>query len=442
MRLFLHGQSPTSTLLAQLNKNQDSRISSLYLSSWTLVRPEDDSEVSLLMALSAFLQRNLGMTEVILQNCSGDNLTELVSLIVYSSPYTLTIRYDLQQYMPSSIALALAQGTQSRIRGLTLQGITLDPALLESLQLSPLRSIETLTIKGNILLSDADKGVSILGERFDSESYFEIEDSLNQFTSLLLELPNLKCLQLEGCHLDDEQLTLLINTALLSSDVRTLNLRGNKCQEATMNTLSKHLSSSESTLETLDLTWQLLPCEAASMPLSRPTMNPQPKLRATKPMDGIPLLATALRANGSLKNLILSENKIHQADFEILVEALQTNETMEYLELKDCHLKSNALRCLGNALPKLQLKSLHINGYQKLSPSYEEKKLRSMFLVPLAFNHHMKDLEMNCRSQSIDWLLDWNRSGRPEILDQSQIPSSLAPTIVGMQGNVLIASEG
>lgn len=432
MRLFLHGQSPTSTLLKQLNENH-TRVTSLYLSSWNCT--EDDNEFSLLTALSTFLQQNHGMTEVILRNCSGDNLREIVSLILLSSPHAFTIRYDMQQHMPSPIALALAHGTQSQIRRLTLQGITLDPDLLESLQFSLPRSLETLSVKGNILLSDADEGVSILGERYDSESYFAIEDSMNRFTGLLLELPNLKCLELENCHFDDEQLAMLINAALSSSAVRTLKLKGNQCQDATMNILSKHLVSPEATLETLDLTWQRLPDEPGLMPLPRPTMGPGPGVRTTPPMDGIPLLARALRTNCSLRNLILSENKIREVDVEILVGALKANRHLECLELKDCRLKSNALRCLASALPKLQLKTLHIDGCQKLAPKHEEKVLRSMFLVPLTKNQHMEELEMNCRSQSIDWLLDWNRSGRPEILDQSQVPSSLAPTLARMQGN-------
>lgn len=439
MRLFLHGQSPTSTLLSKLNDSRNSSVTSLYLSSWTLASAKDDNEVALLNALSAFFQRNHGMAEVILRNCTGDHLRKLILLILQSVPHTLTIRYDLQQHMPSSIALAFAHyKTQSRIRRLNLQGITLCPDFLEALQFSlpeNFRSLEILSVKGNLLLSDADKGVSILGEGFDSESYFAIEDSVNRFTSLLLELPNLKCLELESCHLDDEQLAMLINAALSSSDVRTLNLRGNQCQQATMSTLSKHLASPTATLETLDLTWQRLPSEDESMPLGRPTMYSEPKLYKAQPMDGIPLLARALKANRSLRTLMLSENRFREIDVEILVGALQANKTLECLELKDCCLRSNALRCLADALPNLHLNALHIDGCQKISPRHEEKALRSLFLVPLAKNQHMQDLEMNYRSQSIDWLLDWNRSGRPEILDPNQIPSSLAPTIAGMQGH-------
>ncbi|KAL3937251.1 MAG: hypothetical protein SGBAC_007604 [Bacillariaceae sp.] len=379
------------------------------------------------------------MAEVILLNCSGENMTELLFLILHSSPHSLTIRYDQQQHLPRSIALGFANGCQSRIQRLNLQGITLAPDLLEAFELSlpeKWRKLATLSIKGNILLRDVDKGVSILGQGNDSESYFAIEDSANRLSSLLMELPNLKCLELENCHLDDEQLAMLTDDALASSDIRTLNLRGNQCQEDTMGILSKHLCRPEATLETLDLTWQRLPSEAASVPLARPTMNSAPKLRATQPIDGIPLLAKALNANTSLRNLILSENKIREIDMEMLTEALEVNSTLESLELKDCRLRSNSLRCLANSLPKLQLKTLQIDGCQKLSPQHEEKALRSLFLFPLAKNKHMEDLGMNYRSQSIDWLLDWNRSGRPEV-DRSQIPSCLRPTLgAGMMGNL------
>ncbi|CAJ1966141.1 unnamed protein product [Cylindrotheca closterium] len=436
MRLFLHGQSPTSTLLAQLNDTRQSRITSLYLSSWSLVSPK--AENSLLLAFSEFFREHQGMTEVILRNCSGDNLMELVILILDSSPQALTIRYDQQQHLPYSVAQAFVHGCQSRIQRLNLQGITLDTDLLEAFEFSlpeKFRNLATLSIKSNLLLRDADQGVSILGQGNDSESYFAVEDAANRLSSLLLELPNLECLELENCHLNDEQLAMLTDAALSSCDMRILNLSGNQCQEATMSILSKHLSRPEATMETLDLTWQRLPNEAASTPLPRPTMISVPKFRTTQPMNGIALLAIALRTNSSLRNLILSENKIREGDIEMLTEALVVNNTLESLEMKDCRLRSNSLRCLANSLPKLRLKTLQIDGCQKLSPRHEEKALRSLFLVPLAKNQHMEDLGMNYRSQSIDWLLDWNRSGRPEV-DQSLIPSSLGPTIAGMQGHL------
>lgn len=414
MRLLLHGRLPASMLVNRLQETC-SNVTCLLLSGWTettfvsddLAEIDDNdmadtTSAELGQALLDFMQSNSGMDEIILQNCSGQFLKRLMVGILQSSPATLTIRYDKQQDMPFEIAKGLI-GTQTRIEQLNLRGITLTPLVMEVLQLALpeyFRSLEALSVKGNILIQDVDRGVSILGSLDDdSSSYFAIEDSANRMTSLLLELPNLKCLELEYCHLEDTQLAQLLNAALSSSDIEIVKLRGNQCQENTMRVLTRHLTRKSCTVKTLDLTWQRLPL---------PTVSKKNVYRPTTALEGMPLLAKALAINTSLRTLILSENKLREMDMDLLASSLESNKTLRRLELKDCRLKSDSIFFLARSLPKMHLQSLHIDGTQRMSQ--EEKTLKAMFLAPLTNNSQLVDLSMNCQSKSIEQRLALNRA--------------------------------
>jgi hypothetical protein len=142
------------------------------------------------------------------------------------------------------------------------------------------------------LLQEVDQGVSILGSLDDSSSYCSIEDTSNWFTSLLLELPNLTCLELEYCHLEDYQLALLLNAALSSSDIHTIKLRGNRCREKTMRVLGRHLACNSCALDTLDLTWQRLSVDESSS--SGRIIKKKSVYQANTALEGVPLLVKAL----------------------------------------------------------------------------------------------------------------------------------------------------
>jgi hypothetical protein len=299
--------------------------------------------------------------------------------------------------MPSKIACGLVQGIETRIQRLNLRGITLTPVVMEALQLALPENfpcLEALSVKGNLLLQDVDQGVSILGSLDDSSPYYSIEDTSNRYTSLLLELPNLTCLELEYCHLEDSQLALLLNAAQSSSDIHTIKLRGNQCQEKTMRVLGRHLACNSCKLDTLDLTWQRLPVNESSS--SGRIRKKKSVYRANTALEGVPLLVKALTKNASLRNLILSENILSDMDVDILALSLEANKTLERLELKDCRLSSDTLFFLARSLPQMHLRYLHIDGNQKMSHHDEEKILKSLFLVPLTKNVYLHDLSMNC----------------------------------------------
>jgi Leucine-rich repeat (LRR) protein len=428
MRLFLHGRSSASMIMNRLKDAlRSNNITCLLLSGWTLSNDENEmmetDTFEVQQALMEFLQDHPGMDEIVLQNCSGNHLKTLIFGILHSSPKALTIRYDKQQNMPSEIACGLVQGMQTRIQKLNLRGITLTPAVMEALQLALPENfpcLEELSVKGNILLQDVDQGVSILGSLDDSSSYYSIEDTSNRFTSLLLELPNLTCLELEYCHLEDSQLALLLNAALSSSDIHTIKLRGNQCQGKTMSVLGRHLVCNSCTLETLDLTWQRLPVNESSS--SGRIGKKKSVYQANTAFEGVPLLAKALTKNSSLRNLILSENKLSDMDMDILALSLEVNKTLERLELKDCRLSSDSLFCLARSLPKMHLRFLHIDGIQKMCHHDEEKTLKSLFLVPLTKNVYLHDLSMNCQSPTIERILELNRAGRHGLVE-SDIPA-------------------
>jgi Ran GTPase-activating protein (RanGAP) involved in mRNA processing and transport len=194
--------------------------------------------------------------------------------------------------------------------------------------------------------------------------------------------------------LEDSQLALLLNAAQSSSDIHTIKLRGNQCQEKTMRVLGRHLACNSCKLDTLDLTWQRLPVNESSS--SGRIRKKKSVYRANTALEGVPLLVKALTKNASLRNLILSENILSDMDVDILALSLEANKTLERLELKDCRLSSDTLFFLARSLPQMHLRYLHIDGNQKMSHHDEEKILKSLFLVPLTKNVYLHDLSMNC----------------------------------------------
>eukprot|EP00980_Cylindrotheca_fusiformis_P030332 scaffold24660_cov147-Cylindrotheca_fusiformis.AAC.4 len=302
---------------------------------------------------------------------------------------------------------------------------------MEALQLSlpeHFPCLQALSIKGNLLLKEVNRGISIFGDKdASSSSYFDIEDTTNLFSSLLLELPTLKCLELECCHLEDSQLAVLLHSALSSSNLQTLKLKGNQSQEHTLRVLAKYLASQHCALETLDLTWQHVPSDESS----------NNNKRTSASWQGVPLLVSGLAKNSSLRTLILSENRLHTMDVDLLARALDSsgttttnnnnnkNTTLERLELKNCRLSATSLRCLARRLPNMHLKYLHIDGTQMVPHQHEKKMLKDMFLVPLTNNTHLQDLAMNCESQSIEQLLKLNRDGQQQQQRHTKKPSMI-----------------
>jgi hypothetical protein len=423
MRLFLHGQSQPSMIFDRLKRAPPSS-SILLLSGWTL--SEDAFQV--LQALLEFLEENPELDEIILQNCSGRHLQTLMFATLQSSPRILTIRYDKQQDMPSAIACGLIQGTITRIRRLNLRGMDLTLQTAEALQLALPENfpfLDELSIKGNLLLEEVDRGISILGRRKESS-----EDAVNRLGLMLEDLPNLKCLELEYCHLDDEALAFLLERSLSSCKIETLELRGNQSQEQTIRTLSYHLASAQCTLKNLNLTWQrVTAASCTSLSVAKRGAQKSIPRRCMTSLDDLPLLSNALTQNTSLRRLVLSENKLSDVSVNSLSRILEVNRSLQILELKDCSLSKDSLFYLARSLPKMHLKSLQIDGIQKLSHQEEEKILKALFLVPLTNNVHLHDLAMNCKSQTIEWILERNRSGRC-VATETSIPARVWPKML------------
>jgi hypothetical protein len=399
--------------LEQARSNDDH--SSLLLSGWNA---DDEDKKGVIEDLcSYFVDLNSPLEEVTLQNCQGD-LQRLVATILHSSPKRFIIRFDKQQQsIPLSIANGLIQGAEgnSRIRSLSLRGMTLTPSVMESLQLAlpQCAELECLSIKGHFLLRELDKkGISILGSRHNHES---VVHGLEQ---ILKDIPHLQSLHLEHCHIPDIYLAQLLAAAATSSrHLTSLKLRGNLAQTLTLTVLHDWLIRPTCTLTHLDLSWQRLPLSKKNYSM----------------FADLPLLAEALIENTSLHTLQLSENRLLDAHVAKLATALQVNSTLQTLELKDCRISNFAV--LAKALPKFHLRRLDLNGHQRGHRRSEgAPKLKSLFFKPLTHNVFLYDLVLPHGevSKSLSWVLEWNRAGRRvQLIDEdSRFPPNLWPLLL------------
>jgi hypothetical protein len=379
--------------MSRLEQARNQEISSVRLSSWDADDQNDVTE-----ALCEFLmdQTHHSLEEVTLQNCKG-NLEGLVGAILQSSPQRLTIRYDKQHHsVPRSIADGLVQdAANSKVQHLGLRGMTLTPSVMESLRIAlpQIVGLESISVKGNFLLQELDKKeVSILGRK-------EPDDVLDGLVELLQELPKLKCLDLENCHIPDGYLADLLAVTPIS--LTTLKLRGNQCQEESLLALFDWMTRPDCQLKHLDLTWQRL----------------RGSKRNYSAFSNLALLAKALSLNASLDTLLLSENRILDKDMELLTNALIHNSTLQTLELKDCRIADLGFQALARGLANLHLRRLDLNGHQRVN---DISKLKPLFFKPLTNNAYLYDLVLpHTDSKSLSWLLEWNRAGRRVLIEPS-----------------------
>jgi hypothetical protein len=409
MRLFLHGRLTPAMLRTKLEQAPKLPITFLLLSSWDF--DNIDGEITQLLIQYLQSRQPHELEEVSLHNCKGDQ-QEIVSATVNASPRCFTVRYDKQQTeLPTSVATGLIQGSRgSRLERFQLRGVTLTASVVESFRLAlpQIQSFHSLSINSHFTLVELDrKHVSILGRKCQ-----DMDDVIYEVIRLVQELRSITCLDLENCHIPDSYLAELVR-AVNKSHLSTLKLRGNMAQQETMSVLCEWMISKDCPLKHLDLSWQ------RSLESGKSNCSPF--------VTQMPFLAKIILHNTSLKTLLISENRIQDADMKILCMALVQNKTLEDLDLKDCRISMGGFRRLAKSLHKFQLLRLNLNGIQQV----EGSKLKSLFFAPLSQNVYLLDLVLpSVESKSLAWLLEWNKAGRRVLVSKTELPPALWPLLL------------
>jgi hypothetical protein len=343
--------------------------------------------------------------EVILRNCEGrERLEELIVLLMETNT-SLTIRYDKQRNFPNYIARGLLKGAEHkhdslcRLRSLTLKGTTITPLTANYLQMALplLPNLKSLTLRGNFTLIELDQQKSCIAGN-DLAKVVQVVEALHQ---TLKNLPQLKHLDLQQCHLPDEFLADLLD-ALYPDSITSLNLNGNMAHEESQHVLYQLLSHERCKLEHLDLSWQRLPHAQRNYSI----------------LEFGVLSSVLAEKNKSLQTLNLSENRLLDEDVAHLAMALTKHPSLGRVRLQGCRISDQGMLAIAHELPRWQdqLFHLHLDGNQTIRNAALVRKtifrsiLKNVFLKELALPHKLQ-------SESTDWAIELNKAGRRALLE-------------------------
>jgi hypothetical protein len=276
--------------------------------------------------------------------------------------------------------------------------------------------LESLSFKCNFLLTELDKlpDLSLLENSGGGKPQVV---AMKELIGAIQNMPMLESLELENCHICDQDMAQLFYVLQNPSSprIQTLKLRGNRCQAQSMKSLSHWLSKPTCALSYLDLSWQHQQQQPSAKKKAINNNTHHPRWSA---LEGFQFLAEGLSCNHSLQTLWLSQNRMKSACMAVLSRALSRNTTLRELIMKDCRISLTGLALLAQNLHKSHLKTLNLNGEQRLS----SRKVKDLLFRPMTRNVHLQDLVLpddccghddDCYiSSSLKYLLEWNRAGR------------------------------
>uniref|UniRef100_A0A7S0XKR4 Uncharacterized protein n=1 Tax=Pseudo-nitzschia delicatissima TaxID=44447 RepID=A0A7S0XKR4_9STRA len=355
------------------------------------------SQLSLLSEVS---HEETPYREVILHNCEGkESLEELIAMLMETNT-SLTIRYDKQRKLPVPIARGLLKGAEQkhdslcRLRSLTFKGTTLTPLTTNYLQMALplLPNLQDLTLVGNFTLHEIDhQHSSIVGK--DRSKMMHVVEALHQ---TLGNLPQLRNLDLQQCHLPDDFLAHLLE-AVYPESIQSLKLNGNMAHEESQNVLYQILSHDRCKLEELDLSWQRLPHAQRNYSI----------------LDCGILASVLMEKNTSLETLNLSENRLLDEDVAHLANAFSKHPSLSRIRLQGCRISDRGMMAIAHEVPRWpeHLNHLHLDGNQRIKKGNMVRErifravLKNVFLKELALPFELK-------SKSTEWALQLNKAGR------------------------------
>jgi hypothetical protein len=232
--------------------------------------------------------------------------------------------------------------------------------------------------------------------------------SVTQLAAGLHENKQLKNLLFFGCGLTDDQVAEIATALRCHPSLELLNFNGNMCGSRGTGPIAAMIGSEGCILKKIDLSFQRID---------------------TKNRVDIPLLASALKNNTSVRTVELSSNSLDDRDAEELATALCENSTLQELFLARNKITDAGITSLAIKLPAMKgLKKLSLWG----NPFGEDgaKEL----LAGLRCNMELESLDLfrqfKC-SQQILYFTYVNRGGR-KILEEppNNVPLSLWPLIL------------
>ena len=300
-----------------------------------------------------------------------------------------------------------------------------------ALTLNPMKNIQTLQLKGNIIDGLTSRAIGLM----------------------LRSNQSLRELRLCQNSIDVEGMSHISIGLMGNHTLRVLDLEGNALNDVSVSKISNSLVHNES-LEFLCLDFndfgQFGTRSIASM-LRRNKFLKEITLFGNQ-IDsvGATALASSLRQNSSLKKLILSFNNIGNEGAKALAEALTVNLTLTHLSFPSNSIWNEGLEAFGDCLPKMKgLEQLNV-GELYDTPAADallkglrcNTRLSTLHLqLPVCEEYYSEfeessesDLHQNCTTpveDSIDYFLRLNKSGRSLLHSTAPAPLSLWAEALG-----------
>jgi hypothetical protein len=268
--------------------------------------------------------------------------------------------------------------------------------------------IESLFMRGlnHSLTNDGWDEVPFLKHLDLSQCEFDATgSSVNALCAGLKENVGLTKLKLENCQLEDDELADIVIALVSHPTLKELSLALNYAGSNTIEAVSKLLGTQRNEQQRLDHPVQVL--ERLDLGQQSPGH-----------LQNLDLVYQALQHNNALKYLCLRENYLLRSQIPQLVQALRTNQTLEELNLEDCDLRKDGIELIID----------NINHYRSLRKLWLRNNVTSRrdtvdvsgtLPSKLEANHvmHLLDYDEEWipeprRRQLVDFYLHLNRAGR------------------------------
>ena len=446
MRLFLHGKSNRSVTLQKIRQYQEqlqqrlqsddendsfSSLVSTTADGAALLSGFDLDDEEICGALCGLFEPSSSWSEIKLQNCHGNGLGKVLAAVVKTTSVgrlmLLNTSHEQSSLLSCSAAQALGDGLGSdncNIDSLVFKGVRFAEASMAKIArgLGRCRQLRELSFIGTFTNSEMNRGLSSL----DTGGAAHLAKGLKSNTSL-------EVLEFDDTNLGDIEVACLLRALKSNPNLSTLSLRGNACGSEAFQSLSYVLSQGGDaevcSLSKLDLSGQ-----------RSVTHDEADQIEEGEFLDWSPLFL-ALQTNPSLQKLNLSENHFDRNDMSDLASALCDNVNLRELDLSNCCISDHGLSAFAEALPDFEgLTRLRINGEQQQFGKKGVKRL----IRNLAYNVHLERLELPVgldKSRTMQLYLNLNRAGRRFLMrDENDegvsVPKPLWPRLLSRAGRI------
>jgi hypothetical protein len=358
--------------------------------------------------------------EVCMDDCGGDSEYVMMENI-FQHPSIHRIEYACsQEDGPSDMIMsAMSKGFQSIAHGLKelCLRVSMTPSFTQALLSDGInQSLSTQNWEGIPLLKILDL----------SQCEFTSPDSIAVLCNGLQENVGLTDLKLESCHLEDDELSNIVDSIKQHPTLRRLSLALNYAGSDTIEAVSRlMLSQKRSTASS----------ESSGI-LEHLNLGQQ----SPGHLRNMHLLYQAIEYNTVFKSLYLCENYLLRSQLPHLIHSLAANNALEELNLEDCDLRKEGVEMLLNNLSTFAfLRKLWLR--KNVSPLSEASvDLTKILIKEMKRNHVLQLLDIDeewvprgkDRVQIDNYLL-LNQAGRRFIksrIDKDRLPLGMWPVLI------------